>query len=145
MSSAPLRILIVDDDRMTREATRIALTARGYVVAIAENGKSGIQAASTNKFDAAIVDLFMPDMDGLQVIAAIHEIAPNLPLIAASGFMFGGETCPQMPNFEAMATEAGAVGTLYKPFRPDTLLSKITEVIEKVSSTTIRESTSKAS
>lgn len=143
MASPPLRILIVDDDRMTREAMRIALTARGYVVVIAENGKSAIEMAQADNFDAAIVDLFMPDMDGLQAIAAIHAIDPNLPLIAASGFMFGGNSCPQMPNFDAMAAEAGAVGTLYKPFRPDALLSKITEVIEKVSSTNIPASAGK--
>jgi CheY-like chemotaxis protein len=125
-----VRILIVDDDRMTREATRLALTARGYVVSIAENGQSALEAARAGKFDAAIVDLFMPDMDGLQVIAAIHAIDPILPLIAASGFMFREGACPQMPNFDAMAAEAGAKASLYKPFRPDALVKKITEAIE---------------
>jgi CheY-like chemotaxis protein len=128
--SDPLRILIVDDDRMTREATRIALATKGYLVVVAENGKSAIELARSNKFDAAIVDLFMPDMDGLQVISTIHAIDPNLPLIAASGFMFGGNSCPQMPNFDGMAAEAGAKATLYKPFRPDALVKKITEVME---------------
>ena len=130
MSADPLRILIVDDERMTREATRIALTARGYVVVVAENGKSAIEVVRTSKFNAAIVDLFMPDMDGLQVISAIHAIDPSLPMIAASGFMFAGKSCPQMPNFDGMAEEAGAKATLYKPFRPDALVKKITEVIE---------------
>src|SRR4051812_14829349 len=130
MAAEPLRILIVDDDRMTREATRIALTSKGYSVALAENGKSGIEAVRANKFDAAIVDLFMPDMDGLQAISAIHNIDPNLPLIAASGFMFAGNSCPQMPNFDAMAAEAGAKASLYKPFRPDMLVKKIIEVIQ---------------
>jgi CheY-like chemotaxis protein len=122
------RILIIDDDRLTREATRILLANKGYTVVIAESGKAGIEAVASQGFDAAIVDLFMPDMDGLRVIETIHEIKPGLPLIVASGFMFGGSTCPQMPNFEAMAAEAGAVGTLYKPFRPEVLINEIAKV-----------------
>jgi len=50
-----------------------------------------------------------------------------MPVITASGFMFGGE-CPEMPNFDAMAAEAGASATLYKPFKPKDLL----QVIQKV-------------
>jgi len=86
--------------------------------------------ASADRFDAAIVDLFMPDMDGLQVIAAIHAADPSLPLIAASGFMFAGQSCPQMPNFDAMAAEAGAKASLYKPFRPDVLVKTIAQAME---------------
>jgi CheY-like chemotaxis protein len=124
------RVLIIDDDRLTREATRILLTSKGYSVAVAENGKSGIDAARAEQFDVVIVDLFMPDMDGLKVIHALHVINPRLPLIAASGFMFGGASaCPDMPNFGTMAAEAGAVATLYKPFRPDTLIAEIIKAI----------------
>lgn len=123
-----LRILIIDDDRLTREATRILLVSKGYSAVAAESGKAGIEAVGSQDFDVAIVDLFMPDMDGLKVIETIHRIKPTLPLIAASGFMFGGGAVPQMPNFEAMAAEAGAAGTLYKPFRPDVLVSEIAKV-----------------
>lgn len=117
-------ILIIDDDRLVREAARAMLCAKGYNVSVAENGKSGIEAAQSGTFDAAIVDLFMPGLDGLQVIDAIHKTNPHFPMIVASGFMFNGE-CPTMPNFEAMAEEAGAAATLYKPYRPDTLLRAI--------------------
>lgn len=119
------RILIVDDDRLAREATRIALSSKGHEVTLAESGKAGVEVGLANDFDAAIVDLFMPDMDGLAVIKTIHDAKPAMPLIAASGFMFGGGECPQMPNFGTMAAEAGAVATLYKPFRPAALLAEI--------------------
>jgi two-component system chemotaxis response regulator CheY len=123
-------VLIIDDDRMVREATRILLSARGYEVVVAENGKSGVETARSRPFDVAIVDLFMPDMDGLQVIGAIHELKPRMPMIAASGFMFGsGEAVPDMPDFSNMAAEAGAVSTLYKPFRPDALLREVAKAI----------------
>lgn len=138
MQSAGPHILIVDDDRMTREAAQVALTQRGCTVVTVENGKAAIEAACATKFDAAIIDLFMPDMDGLQVISAIHKIDPRLPLIAASGFMFEGGSCPQMPNFDAMAREAGAMATLYKPFRSDAILNKITKVIDAAATATRR-------
>jgi CheY-like chemotaxis protein len=121
-------ILIIDDDKLVREATQILLRAKGYDVAIAQDGQAGIKAVRAGQFDLAIVDLFMPDMDGLNVIKAIRESNPMLPMIAASGFMFG-DTCPQMPGFEPMAIEAGAVATLYKPFRPNDVLQAVEKAL----------------
>jgi CheY-like chemotaxis protein len=123
------RILIIDDDALVREATKIILSARGHDVTLAADGKSGIEIARSQCFDVAIVDLFMPGMDGLQVIEAIRRSKPDMPMIAASGFLFGGE-CPPMPNFDAMAAEAGALTTLYKPFRPEALLLAIATALE---------------
>jgi len=117
-------ILIIDDDRLVRDTAKAICRAKGYDVTLAENGKSGVETARAGHFDAVIVDLFMPDMDGLQVIGAICQAKPGLPMIAASGFMFKND-CPEMPNFDAMALEAGAVATLYKPFRPETLMRAI--------------------
>jgi CheY-like chemotaxis protein len=121
-------ILIIDDDRLAREATKTLLAKEGYTVVLAEDGKSGIKAAQSGKFDAAIVDVFMPDMNGLEVIEVLHQSNPRMPMIAASGFMFG-DSCPQMPNFDVMAAEAGAISTLYKPFRPETLLQAVEKAI----------------
>lgn len=123
-------VLVIDDDRLVRETVRIVLSTKGYEVVMAENGKTGIEVAQSRPFDVAIIDLFMPDMDGLQVIAAIHKSKPQLPMIAASGFMFGnGNAVPEMPDFNNMAQEAGAVSILYKPFRPDVLLNEVARVI----------------
>jgi CheY-like chemotaxis protein len=120
------RVLIIDDDRAVREATQISLAAQGYDVVIAEDGNSGIAIIKKGGIDIAIVDVFMPGMDGLTATQAIHRENPSLPIIAMSGFMFGGP-CPTMPHFDAMALEAGAVSTLYKPFRP----AELARAIEK--------------
>ena len=109
-------------------AARIVLVAKGDDVVAAEYGRAGIEAARSGGFDLAIVDLFMPGMDGLEVIKSIRQVNPALPMIAASGFMFGG-ACPTMPGFEAMAKEAGAIGTLYKPFRPRDVLCAVEDAI----------------
>jgi CheY-like chemotaxis protein len=121
-------ILVIDDDKLVREATQILLRAKGYDVSGVADGKSGIEAMRSGQFDLVIVDLFMPDMDGLQVIKAIRQFRPSTPMIAASGFMFG-KACPEMPEFEAMATEAGAVSTLYKPLRPNDVLHTIEKAL----------------
>jgi CheY-like chemotaxis protein len=121
-------ILIIDDDRLVRESTRILLHSKGYNVAVATDGKSGIDAAMSGEFDLAIVDLFMKGMDGFEVMRAIRQIKPGFPMIAASGFMFSG-ACPQMPEFEAMALEAGATSTLYKPLRSHEVLCAVERAI----------------
>lgn len=123
------RILIIDDEHFVCEATGILLRANGYDVVTASSGKAGIALIRTEPVDLAIVDLFMPDMDGLKVVEAIREISPDLPLILASGFMLGKDNVPQMPGFEAMASEAGAVRTLYKPLRPKEVIEAVTETL----------------
>lgn len=123
-------ILIIDDDRFAREAAQILLRAKGYEVAVAENGKSGIAAVKAGAFDVVIVDLFMPDIDGLNVMQAIRELNPKLPLIAASGFMFAS-TPPRMPGFDAMAAESGASLTLYKPFRPYEVICAVEQAMRQ--------------
>ena len=123
-------VLIIDDDHLVRAATKAVLNAKGYDVAVAANGPDGIEAARQTEFDVVIVDLFMPGMDGLKVIEAIRAANADVPMIAASGFMFGGE-CPTMPNFDSMAEEAGAGSTLYKPFRPDVLVNAVEKAIAK--------------
>jgi CheY-like chemotaxis protein len=118
------RVLIIDDDAAVRSATKIALEGNGFDVVGAADGKSGISAIQEQQFDVVIVDLFMPGMDGLATTTAIRKIHPRMPIITASGFMFGG-ACPEMPNFQAMAEEVGATVALYKPFRPKELLQAI--------------------
>jgi CheY-like chemotaxis protein len=123
------KILIIDDDTLVREAAQVMLRARGYDVTAKQDGKSGIAAIRAEKFDVVIVDLFMPHMDGLSVMQAIREVDPKVPMIAASGFMFGG-SCPEMPGFQAMAADAGAIFTLYKPFRPQEVVRVVEEALQ---------------
>jgi CheY-like chemotaxis protein len=121
-------ILIIDDDETVRRTAKIVLDANGFDAVVVADGKSGIKEIEERHFDAAVVDLFMPGMDGLQTTKVIRKLSPELPIIAASGFMFGG-SCPEMPNFQEIAEEAGAISTLYKPFRAKDLLEAIQKAI----------------
>jgi CheY-like chemotaxis protein len=109
------RILVIDDDRDVRNATTMLLEAAGFNAHAVESGESGVAAAAADRFDAIVVDLFMPDMNGLDTIKALRRDDAAVPIIAASCFMFRSRP-PEMPLFNAMATEAGATATLYKPF-----------------------------
>jgi CheY-like chemotaxis protein len=122
--SKPRRVLVIDDDRHVAETTKIMLEAEHYEVVVAEHGRAGLEVMRSGHFDLAIVDLFMPGMDGLATTKALRRIDPTMPVIAISGFMFRGE-CPDMPQFSAMAKEAGALATLYKPFRRHELMDVI--------------------
>jgi CheY-like chemotaxis protein len=118
------RVLLIDDDESVGAATKIVLEAEGFDVVVAQDGPAGLKALEAGRFDVAIVDLFMPGMDGLETTSRLRRLDPVLPIVAMSGFMFHGE-CPPMPQFSTMAHEAGAHATLYKPFRPHELLQAI--------------------
>lgn len=82
-TTQPMRVLIVDDDPIHRETSRMFLTMYGRKVTLAENGRTGLAAAENGEFDVMIVDLEMPDMTGLEVIAAIRKMPRHrdLPII----------------------------------------------------------------
>jgi CheY-like chemotaxis protein len=79
-------------------------------------------------FDVMLVDIFMPRMRGFESIRLFHERAPQVPLIAISGYSFAALETPGV-DFQRMATDLGAACCLRKPFSPQTLLAVITECL----------------
>lgn len=127
---AMARILIIDDEAAVGATAKIILENNGFDVVTAFDGPAGIAAVNNGAFDLVVCDLFMPRMNGLETIKAIRKIRPNMPIITASGFMLGGSSIrPEMPNFDAMAAEAGANATLYKPFKPKDLLQSVAKAL----------------
>ena len=119
------RVLVIDDDIGIRTVIKTVLERQGFEVAVAADGRSGIAAVQEQKFDVLIVDIFMPDMDGLESIRSFHKVAPAVPVIAMSGFLFRDALSPA-PDFLAMATKLGAACSLQKPFRSRELLRVVT-------------------
>lgn len=119
------RVLVIDDDPAVRAVIKIVLERHGFEVITAEDGRSGVAAVADQKFDVVIVDIFMSGMDGLESIRAFNKIAPSLPVIAMSGFLFRDALTPA-PDFLAMATKLGAACSLQKPFRSKELLHAVT-------------------
>jgi CheY-like chemotaxis protein len=124
------RILIVDDDRAIRATVSLLLCAKGHDVAEATNGREGLAKIASESFDLLIVDIFMPDMDGIETIKRVLNHDPTLPILVISGMGFrsaSGSTKP--PDFLAMATKLCAVQSLRKPFRAQELLTAVEDCL----------------
>src|SRR6267378_6795934 len=79
------RILVMDDDELLRGALRVALEAAGYEVVEAANGDEGLRLQREQGADLVLVDIFMPERDGLEVIRALRAETPQTKIVAMSG------------------------------------------------------------
>ncbi|MDE2376839.1 response regulator [Bradyrhizobium sp.] len=111
------RILVIDDQKDVRAMMSIVLRVNRFEVVEAESGAAGLKAFGESTFDAAIVDIFLADASGVDVIAAIRERAPGLPIVAVSGMT--------ALDFMEQSSELGNVACLQKPFRPNDLLQAL--------------------
>jgi DNA-binding NtrC family response regulator len=118
------RVLVIDDDRAVGGAIKIWLEIEGADVTYLADGNSGIEAIKAGDFDLLLIDIFMPGINGLDAIKAVHALKPLLPIIAMSGLICRPGVTPT-PDIVDLATRSGAVWTLQKPFRPDDLRQAI--------------------
>lgn len=80
------RILVLDDDPVFRKTLTKALIARGHEATAAESGQEAVRLASSRTFDAAIIDMMMPGMNGLEALSAIKEAQPATACIILTGY-----------------------------------------------------------
>ncbi|MGO2749646.1 MAG: response regulator transcription factor [Pseudoclavibacter sp.] len=118
-----MRILIADDDPQLLRALRITLTAKGYEVLVARNGAEAISVAIDNRPDLYLLDLGMPELDGLEVIQAIRGWS-EAPILVVSGRSGAGD--------KVDALDAGADDYVTKPFSVDELLARIRALSRRV-------------
>ena len=111
-------ILFIDDDDQMRMLFQIALEGGGYRVLTAESGKQGLRLLEQQEVDLALVDLFMPDMDGLEIIELLHMTRPACKIIAMSGGSWSGTSLDT-------AAQLGANVMLKKPFSLQELLDAV--------------------
>jgi DNA-binding response OmpR family regulator len=118
------RILVIDDDNTVVTAIKAVLIRSGFEVITAPGGKSALKAVEVYAFDLVIVDMVMEEIDGLETIRLLHEVAPKVPVIAVSGFMFKPGV-PATADFLGFAEKLGIAYCLHKPFRPDELVAAV--------------------
>ena len=109
MSGPSPVLLVADDDQVARELLAEALGREGYRVRLAAGGEECLRLAAAEHFDMALVDLRMPDLDGLGVLKRLAMIQPDLPVVILTAFATI-ETAIE-------AVTAGASDYLSKPFR----------------------------
>ena len=80
------RILIIDDEAAIRESLETLLVLEGYVVDLAPEGQAGLRAIDTRTYDLVLLDLALPGLNGLEVLARIRERQPNLPVIMITAY-----------------------------------------------------------
>ena len=124
------RILVVDDDPMVCMAIEVFLQRHNFEVVVTDGGEAGLRALDRGGIDLMIVDIFMPHMRGFESIRIFHERAPEIPLVAMSGYAFANLNAPA-PDFLRMALELGASRCLRKPFTPVALLTVINECLSE--------------
>ena len=111
-----MRILVADDDPQILRALRITLTARGYDVVTAVDGRAALDAAVAQHPDLMVLDLGMPGLTGIEVIEAVRGWS-QLPILVVSG------RSDSLDKVDAL--DAGADDYVTKPFAADELLARI--------------------
>jgi CheY-like chemotaxis protein len=116
-------------DKAVCTAIQVLLEYEGFEVVV-DNGRGAIEAAAKAPINAAIVDIVMPRMDGLETIKAFDRNAPGVPVVAISGFMFRDCSAPP-PDFLGAVKTLGAACGLQKPFRPVALLKALESCLSR--------------
>ncbi len=116
------RVLVVEDDPQLLRAMRITLHARGYDVVTAATGRKALSEAAGAHPDIVVLDLGLPDLDGIEVIRGLRGWT-SVPIIVLSGRTSGGE--------KVAALDAGADDYVTKPFGVEELLARIRAVTRR--------------
>lgn len=114
-------ILVVDDEDQIRHLIRETLEQAGYQVTEARDGKEALQQCRLAQADLIIMDILMPDQDGLETTSRLRREFPDAKVIAITG---GSEMVGTL-NFLDVAKMLGAHRTLQKPFEMKTLLDTV--------------------
>ena len=126
MADPAPRILIVDDEPAIRRFLRVSLVARGYLIYEAANGQDALQAVLTHRPDLLILDLGLPDLDGVQVTQSLREWT-QIPIIILS--------VREQESDKIAALDAGADDYLTKPFSLGELLARIRAALRRQAAT----------
>jgi len=116
-------ILVVDDDAEVKKTLSSILLKEGYLVETAENGKQALRASEKSRFDVALIDIKLPDMDGTELLQRLEEKQPHMVKIVITGF-------PTLENAMKTVNE-GADGYILKPFDIEKLLEMIKKHLTK--------------
>ena len=117
-------ILLVDDDDLVRDSLAIALEDAGHQVVAATNGDEGLKALARETFDLVVLDMLMPEREGIETIREIRKTNLSIPVLAISG---GDKT--GWSDYLRMASVLGANDTLAKPFTASELVLRVDRLL----------------
>jgi len=117
-------ILVIDDDEKIVEGFSIILAKEGYSILTGSNGNECLKLCGEQKVDLVILDIVMPEKEGLETIQDMKKRFPGIKIIAMSG---GGKVGPE--NYLLIAGALGAQKALKKPCSREDILSAVQEVL----------------
>ena len=117
MSAAPLRVLVIDDEPPIRKLLRVGLSAHGYEILEAANGKMALAALSQQAPDLVILDLGLPDMQGHELLRTMRVRNDSVPIVVLSSRDDEAD--------KVQALDSGADDYVTKPFGMDELLARM--------------------
>ena len=117
------KILVIDDDKSICESLRLYLTEEGYEVGTALTGEDGLKRAQMSGWDVVILDIFLSDVDGLDILRRLKSVVPDASVIMITAFH-------DMPT-TVRAMKLGAVEYIHKPIEIDELDAAIQRVLKR--------------
>jgi len=116
-------ILVIDDEEIMREILEALLRREGYEVRLASNGAEGLDLVRSGPIDAAVVDVMMPEMDGLTVLDEVRKIDEDIAVIMITAFA--------SVDTAVAAMKRGAFDYITKPFKNDEVLAVLRNAVER--------------
>lgn len=120
------RILLVEDEVQVASFIRKGLTEENFEVTVAFDGKTGLQSALENSYDLVILDIMLPDLNGLEVCREIRKVNSELPILMLTALGTSENI--------VMGLETGADDYLVKPFRFNELIARVRALLRRKSS-----------
>lgn len=116
-------VLVIDDEEIMREVLEALLTQEGYEVSLAAGGAEGLELARATPFDAAIVDVMMPAMDGMTVLDELKKVDEEMAVVMITAFA--------SVDTAVAAMKRGAFDYITKPFKNDEVLVVLRNAVER--------------
>jgi DNA-binding NtrC family response regulator len=115
-------VLVVDDEKLIRWSLAEALKQEGFKATAVEDGRAALQAMTEDSFDLVLLDYKLPDMNGLEVLARLRDLNPDLPVVMVTSHS-------SVENAVA-AMKAGINDYVTKPFRNEDIVHRVEKVLE---------------
>jgi DNA-binding response OmpR family regulator len=131
-----VRVLLIDDDARLAELLDGYMTPQGVVVVHANGGQAGLAALAGGGFDAVLLDVMMPGLDGLAVLRKLRDAGHRIPVIMLTA---RGDEADRV-----VGLELGADDYVAKPFSPRELLARIRAVLRRAQPESVAEKLSSA-
>ena len=120
-----MKVLVVDDQLEIRELLCSILESGGFSTQQASDGLDAMEKHKAEPSDIWLLDIFMPNLDGLETIKLIRKKQPDLPIICMSSPGMGGKN-----DYTAIGKRFGATATLHKPFKPNEVLDLVKDTLK---------------